>query len=395
MFRVKFLMKSMNNFIMNLTPFFFYTIGGYLVLENQLSLGALVAAMESPRSIWIMVPAAFVGSTVDSLVPLLDADDIVRTAARKAEAEPSVGADLRERLERILVAVDREAERHRDEGAGGVGITPVLQHLHQFECGGRAHQPAHGGPSESERRMLETSVGGIELDPLPPRRRGSTLGLSPWDRWLELCARIDGRPRHLSIHVGGMLVTRAPLVDIAPLEHATMPGRVVVQWNKDGVEDAGLITSEEVDGKKRFSLTDDGRERLDQYLAERGADALSADGPFAYVARQLSHEDADVVRSAKLPGIYFLSEPKREYPMAALTAHILGFVRTDDNRGLEGIELQYDELLAGEPGSAEDRPTPRRSCAGPASACCARAAAAPRRSARSAASSMPPATAHM
>ncbi len=34
----------------------------------------------------------------------------------------------------------------------------------------------------------------VELDPLPPRRRGSTLGLSPWDRWLELCARIDGVP---------------------------------------------------------------------------------------------------------------------------------------------------------------------------------------------------------
>ena len=89
--------------------------------------------------------------------------------------------------------------------------------------------------------MQTTSLGGIELDPLPPRRRGSTLGLSPWDRWLELCARIDGRPRHLSIHVGGMLVTRAPLVDIAPLEHATMPGRVVVQFDKRDIETMKLV----------------------------------------------------------------------------------------------------------------------------------------------------------
>lgn len=51
MFRVKFLMKSMNNFIMNLTPFFFYTIGGYLVLENQLSLGALVASLASYKDL--------------------------------------------------------------------------------------------------------------------------------------------------------------------------------------------------------------------------------------------------------------------------------------------------------------------------------------------------------
>ncbi|MGI9646382.1 MAG: phosphogluconate dehydrogenase (NAD(+)-dependent, decarboxylating) [Ilumatobacteraceae bacterium] len=41
------------------------------------SLDELVAKLDAPRAIWIMVPAAFVGSTVDSLVPLLDADDIV------------------------------------------------------------------------------------------------------------------------------------------------------------------------------------------------------------------------------------------------------------------------------------------------------------------------------
>ena len=51
MFRSKFLMKSLNNFIMNLTPFFFYTIGGYLVLINQLSLGAPVASLASYKDL--------------------------------------------------------------------------------------------------------------------------------------------------------------------------------------------------------------------------------------------------------------------------------------------------------------------------------------------------------
>ena len=72
-------------------------------------------------------------------------------------------------------------------------------------------------------------------------RGGSVAGLSPWERWLELCARIDGFPRHLSIHTGGMLVTAAPLIDIAPLERATMPGRVVVQFDKRDVETLKLI----------------------------------------------------------------------------------------------------------------------------------------------------------
>ena len=51
MFRIKFLMKALNNFIMNLTPFFFYTIGGYLVLESHLSLGALVASLASYKDL--------------------------------------------------------------------------------------------------------------------------------------------------------------------------------------------------------------------------------------------------------------------------------------------------------------------------------------------------------
>jgi error-prone DNA polymerase len=75
----------------------------------------------------------------------------------------------------------------------------------------------------------------------PEMRRGSTAGLPDWERWLELCARIDGFPRHLSIHTGGMLVTAAPLIDIAPLERATMPDRVVVQFDKRDVETIKLI----------------------------------------------------------------------------------------------------------------------------------------------------------
>ncbi len=70
---------------------------------------------------------------------------------------------------------------------------------------------------------------------------GSTVGLSDWERWLEFCARIDGFPRHLSIHSGGMLVTAAPLIDIAPLERATMKDRVVVQFDKRDVETLKLI----------------------------------------------------------------------------------------------------------------------------------------------------------
>ena len=62
-----------------------------------------------------------------------------------------------------------------------------------------------------------------------------------WQTLFELCRQIDGLPRHLGIHVGGMIVTRCPLLEVVPLEPASMPGRVVIQWDKDSVEEAGLI----------------------------------------------------------------------------------------------------------------------------------------------------------
>ena len=86
-----------------------------------------------------------------------------------------------------------------------------------------------------------SSVARVEPEPEAPTRGGSTVGLSDWDRWLEFCARIDGFPRHLSIHSGGMLVTAAPLIDIAPIERATMQDRVVVQFDKRDVEELKLI----------------------------------------------------------------------------------------------------------------------------------------------------------
>ncbi|HYL41271.1 MAG TPA: hypothetical protein VET90_08185, partial [Candidatus Binatus sp.] len=86
-----------------------------------------------------------------------------------------------------------------------------------------------------------SSVARVEPQPAPQPRGGSTVGLSDWERWLEFCARIDGFPRHLSIHSGGMLVTAAPLIDIAPLERATMKDRVVVQFDKRDVETIKLI----------------------------------------------------------------------------------------------------------------------------------------------------------
>jgi error-prone DNA polymerase len=57
----------------------------------------------------------------------------------------------------------------------------------------------------------------------------------------HLVNEIIGFPRHLSQHVGGMVITRGPLDELVPVENAAMDGRTVIQWDKDDLEELGLL----------------------------------------------------------------------------------------------------------------------------------------------------------
>jgi error-prone DNA polymerase len=58
---------------------------------------------------------------------------------------------------------------------------------------------------------------------------------------LDLARELQGFPRHLSIHVGGFVITRRPLCETVPIEPAAMPGRTIVQWDKDDLADLDLL----------------------------------------------------------------------------------------------------------------------------------------------------------
>ncbi|MCL0047883.1 PHP domain-containing protein [Dehalococcoidia bacterium] len=89
-----------------------------------------------------------------------------------------------------------------------------------------------------------------------------------WQMFLALCEQVADFPRHLSIHVGGMLVSSCPLADIVPLEPAAAQGRVVTQWNKDDIEDVGLIKIDLL-GLRMLSLI---QEALELIKRHRGMD---------------------------------------------------------------------------------------------------------------------------
>ena len=68
--------------------------------------------------------------------------------------------------------------------------------------------------------------------PLPPRSAAL---------WLELSAQLKGFARHLSQHVGGFVLTQGKLTRLVPVEPASMQQRSIIQWDKDDLDDMGLL----------------------------------------------------------------------------------------------------------------------------------------------------------
>src|SRR5437762_4174071 len=79
------------------------------------------------------------------------------------------------------------------------------------------------------------------LDPAVLRQMGLDPSTKQHNQLIQLTNEILDFPRHLSIHPGGFLLGHEPVHDIVPIENAAMPGRTVIQWDKDDLEDLGLF----------------------------------------------------------------------------------------------------------------------------------------------------------
>jgi error-prone DNA polymerase len=163
-----------------------------------------------------------------------------RSAVREVGYALGFPRPLVDRVAKALETYDAVMVRRDLEADGGFGqfFAETVERVAERVADGRRSPLAE----RSATALAQRDGDRRPSNPGPPEaRRGSAAALPHWERWLAFCARIDGFPRHLSIHSGGMLVTAAPLIDIAPLERATMPGRVVVQFDKRDVETLKLI----------------------------------------------------------------------------------------------------------------------------------------------------------
>ena len=71
---------------------------------------------------------------------------------------------------------------------------------------------------------------------------------------------------------------------------------------------------------------------------------------FVYIKRQAEVELADQVKAMKLPGVYFIADTRREYPNGSIGGQVIGYCNVD-GVGITGLELQYNSVLKGTPGT--------------------------------------------
>ncbi|VXB25252.1 peptidoglycan D,D-transpeptidase FtsI family protein [Pseudomonas sp. 8O] len=103
-----------------------------------------------------------------------------------------------------------------------------------------------------------------------------------------------------------------------------------------------------------------GREQWPALAAALGQDAVSfaarleqnKEREFMYLVRGLTPENGQRVLDLKVPGVYAIEEFRRFYPAGEVAAHVVGFTDIDD-RGREGMELAYEDWLAGVPGKRQ------------------------------------------
>jgi error-prone DNA polymerase len=89
---------------------------------------------------------------------------------------------------------------------------------------------SEGGMASSVRRELATL----------PEFQGQAEG-PMWQHLMQLAEQIDGFPRHIGQHVGGMIISSRPVVELVPVQPASMNGRYICQWDKDSCDDARFI----------------------------------------------------------------------------------------------------------------------------------------------------------
>ena len=225
--------------------------GFFLVYHDLFDLAREVAAdvrSGSRRAHANLLPGRGRGSSVSSIVcyllglshidPIANGLFLGRFLNDTLASVPDIDLDFPREIREELIR--RVYKRYGDEHVGLVCSFPTYRLRSTVrEIGKALDLPP--GEIEQVARLADRRSGGLadELEQLPGFEGRTTAPL--WKELCELAEEIAGLPRHISQHVGGMVISSRPLVEIVPLERAAMEDRVVCQWDKDSCDDARFI----------------------------------------------------------------------------------------------------------------------------------------------------------
>ncbi|HEX8645256.1 MAG TPA: error-prone DNA polymerase [Thermoleophilaceae bacterium] len=224
--------------------------GFFLLHRDLLELAREVAAeVRGPGSARALLPPGRGrGSSVSSIVCYLTGlshvdpveNDLFlgRFLNEELTALPDIDLDFPRDIREVLIPRIHERYGH-DRSALVCAFT-----TYQNRSGIRDFGKALGlPPGEIERvaRSAEPWGGGAVEDHLADAI-GARRAASPrWQALTRLVHQAWGLPRHVTQHVGGMVISTQPLDEICPIQPAAMSGRQMVQWDKDSCGDAGFL----------------------------------------------------------------------------------------------------------------------------------------------------------
>jgi error-prone DNA polymerase len=226
--------------------------GFFLVYRDIMELAREVAAevrSGSPRAGAGLPPGRGRGSSVSSIICYLiglshidpvETDLFLGRFLNEAlRSVPDIDLDFPRDIREELIL--RVYERYGHEHTGLVCTFPTYRLRSAVREIGKALDLPPGELEKLAKLAESRSAAGLadEIASLPEFRDRADAPL--WRMLGELAGDVSGLPRHISQHVGGMIISSRPLVEMVPLEPAAWEGRFLCQWDKDSCEDAGFI----------------------------------------------------------------------------------------------------------------------------------------------------------
>jgi error-prone DNA polymerase len=227
--------------------------GFFLVYHDLFDLAREVAAdvrAGSRRASGNLLPGRGRGSSVSSIIcyflglshidPIRNGLFIGRFLNETLASVPDIDLDFPREIREELIR--RVYKRYGDEHVGLVCSYPTYRFRSAVrEVGKALDLPV--GEIEQLAKMASSFESAAEIREEMARIPGlkDKVDAPLWRDLCDLGEAIAGLPRHISQHVGGMIISSRPLVELVPLERSAMPDRVVCQWDKDSCDDARFI----------------------------------------------------------------------------------------------------------------------------------------------------------